>query len=117
MKLTIVVALLWNLVVASSSSTEVSSSSSSSSTFPNPLHDAAACHADNTTHRICDRDYILTYTERQAIQHEIDVLETHNVTCNNQEIPVQMGIALVRTVREEDSTDDDETSSTSFASS
>jgi len=66
--------------------------------FPNPLNDTEECRSDNTTFRICDRDGILTYEERQIIQAEINVYETYNVTCNDEVVPVQMAVALVYTV-------------------
>lgn len=67
--------------------------------LPNPLKDPETCRSDNTTYRICDPNAILTFAERQAVQEEIELFETYNVTCGQEEVAsVQMGVALVRTV-------------------
>ena len=69
------------------------------SAFPNPLTDMNECRSDNTTFRICDRDGILTYEERQGVQEAINVYEMYNVTCQEEVVPIQMAVALVHTVR------------------
>ena len=88
---------LWNCwwILLACSRTVVSAATS----LPNPLKDPGTCRSDNTTYRICDPNAILTIAGRQAVQQEIELFETYNVTCGQEEVvPVQMGVALVRTV-------------------
>ena len=88
---------LWNCwwILLACSGTVVSAATS----LPNPLKDPGTCRSDNTTYRICDPNAILTFAGRQAVQQEIELFETYNVTCGQEEVvPVQMGVALVRTV-------------------
>lgn len=97
---------LLNWLAAATNITTTTTNTTNSSFFPNPIYDHLACRADNTTFRICDRDGILPYKGRQAVQAEIAKLELFNVTCGGGGgahqvvvVPVQMGVALIRTVR------------------
>lgn len=72
---------------------------SASDTFPNPRTHPAECRSDNSTARLCDPDGILTLAERQAVQQEITIYEAQNITCQDEVVDIQIGVALMRTVR------------------
>lgn len=74
------------------------STAKASSSFPNPISNPSACHSDNATARICDPDGILTYEERREVQEEITQYEALNITCKDEVVHIQLGVALTRTV-------------------
>ena len=66
--------------------------------MPNPIVDPISCHGDNTTRRICDPDFLLSMDEKHWIQSYIGWFEQLNVTCHEEVMGVQMGVAVVNSV-------------------
>jgi hypothetical protein len=66
--------------------------------LPNPQTDPTTCHADGAP-RICDPDGILSQREKGWLQQEISTYEAHNITCHDDVVQLQVGVALIWTVR------------------
>jgi uncharacterized membrane protein YgcG len=66
--------------------------------LPNPQTDPISCHSDGAP-RVCDPDGILSAREKGRLQEEISTYEAHNITCHDDVVQLQVGVALIKTVR------------------